>query len=504
MVKIEFWNLKDLGNILYSSNFHQVVYLDTIVQTPEYPINQSAKEDGNGNTFFDFQSWDKQRIIETNVQEDLADCLTLLPLHDVVMITDDLYKQEVLATNITANVSWIDQAKMIGKLTIKYSVMSIRRTGKLDNIERLFPFTFIPNHEFVVPLVPIEGACYLEGYFENGDNYTLRANLYKIVNGQKIEQPYTVGNYYAYSNGQYGNIYWKLIAPPSSGKATFIRMGEITNATFYKEAGELHLSLTVTHFDVGFATIYYQLDGGYTLEYGAYRGSDFPDDIIFQDMIADNVKIWINYWIHGNNPFCVSTNYIISEGTIIEVDAPGGELTAPGQPNEGDLFPVAYPNMPDCYVNPPGNTVAYAGLYKFINQTDVEQDYNDFIGYMFRYEAGQYGGIYWKLERPAYVGAVKVGRFLKLGYISSFTEQTYENDKIIHLSVELFSSGTVEIKYRLNGVNDISYGVYTKNTFPSQITIPFSTSQPATLWLESTINSVLVTNCPPITITSPL
>lgn len=123
---------------------------------------------------------------------------------------------------------------------------------------------------------------------------------------------------------------------------------------------------------------------------------------------------------------------------------------------------------------------------------------------MFRYEAGQYGGIYWKLERPAYVGTVKVGRFLKLGYISNFTEQTYENDKIIHLFVSLFDSGTVEIKYRLNGVNDISYGVYTKNTFPSQITIPFSTSQPATLWLESTINNVVVTNCPPITITSPL
>ena len=522
MVKIEFYNLRDLGNILYSSGFHQVVYLDTIVKKPEYPINQSAKEDGNGNTFFDFQSWDKQRVIETNVQEDLADCLTLLPLHDVVRITDDLYKQEVLATNITVNASWIDQAEMIAKLTIKYSVMSIRRTGKLDNINRTFEYTMLAlNSGYAVPLSSIEGEFYLEGYgdpyFIGGSRDTyLNARVAKIVNKTKVYQSLSdkKGNIWAFNCGIYGNIYWQLenvtLAvgnTPEYGQ--FVKIGFIDYIDSRLDGTDMKVSISFTPFNIGWCYVYYRYvyQGSYgtpTL-LGTYSHEDCPPDeefVIPQDIIGNSTsaEIWLVHWIHGQILTEVSKVDLFIAPPWIPVV--GYELEVPLSPHTGDFALIAYPNVPDCYLDPPCNTVAYARLYKFIYQTGIEQEYNDFIGCIFKYEAGQYGGIYWKLECTAYVGTVRVGRFVKIGAISGVTvTDDGQGSILVDLTAELFTTGTAKILYREDGGATTEYWSGNIDYFPLQLTFQNNSQATILIWIEYYLENVLISTSPEYLIT---
>lgn len=88
LVKIEYSNSSNIGKIVYPVfNYSNWFWIDVDIKKPTYPIRRESEEDDYGNVKHTFQRWDKVYTLELYVTEVMADFLSLIPLHDNIIIT---------------------------------------------------------------------------------------------------------------------------------------------------------------------------------------------------------------------------------------------------------------------------------------------------------------------------------------------------------------------------------------------------------------------------------
>ena len=128
LIKIEYNNNTDFGDIFYQKGFTNRVYLDADVTKPEYPIEEEGITNGDGEFVPSHQRWSKLHMIECYGQEYLADALSLMELHDNIWIT--LKNGETsLVSDVEVEVDWQDTVQCWAKISIKFNVDKVIKTN---------------------------------------------------------------------------------------------------------------------------------------------------------------------------------------------------------------------------------------------------------------------------------------------------------------------------------------------------------------------------------------
>ena len=88
LIKIEFWDSKDIEPIRYRDGFKQEIYLDTFIHTSDPEIEEETENDGNNNPNTTFSKLLIKQKIEVLVPDFLKIALMTLPMHDEVKVFD--------------------------------------------------------------------------------------------------------------------------------------------------------------------------------------------------------------------------------------------------------------------------------------------------------------------------------------------------------------------------------------------------------------------------------
>ncbi len=100
MLKIEFWDDKNILDIRYTDGFKQFLYLDAILSHPEYPLDEEGKQDVEGIFNAEWQRWRKTFHFDFVAPEYLVDAITTMAIHD------NVYIDGLKVKDITVDVNW--------------------------------------------------------------------------------------------------------------------------------------------------------------------------------------------------------------------------------------------------------------------------------------------------------------------------------------------------------------------------------------------------------------
>jgi len=88
VLKIEYWNTCDIGNVYYQGGHHFWFFLDADVGEPFHEITEDGQENGDGDFVPTFRRHLKKYQIKTGLlPEYLIDALYFMRLHDNIEIT---------------------------------------------------------------------------------------------------------------------------------------------------------------------------------------------------------------------------------------------------------------------------------------------------------------------------------------------------------------------------------------------------------------------------------
>lgn len=88
MIKLEWSNTCDLGNILYHTNWVQRMYIDSEIANSDYEVQQDGISDGEKDFNQTFGLFGKIYTFEFVATWYVADALTQLPLHSDIRIEE--------------------------------------------------------------------------------------------------------------------------------------------------------------------------------------------------------------------------------------------------------------------------------------------------------------------------------------------------------------------------------------------------------------------------------
>lgn len=134
MIKIEYWNSCDLKDsndyvIHYSGGFKNIFWRDVELRKPNYIVTQNGDENGDQDTIYNFQKWDKKYEFTDLCPEYLVDVYTLMQLHDNINIS---YNGETFKIyDFSVSVDW--KTEQFAEVTIQFSRNKIIYTGCCEN-----------------------------------------------------------------------------------------------------------------------------------------------------------------------------------------------------------------------------------------------------------------------------------------------------------------------------------------------------------------------------------
>src|SRR3972149_5932454 len=93
ILKLEWWNECDLGDIYYAGGYKNIFYYETEIGKPSYIVEQESQENGDGVDVILSQVRKEIYQFEVYVPEYVVDSLVDMALHDHIQIstTDGLY-----------------------------------------------------------------------------------------------------------------------------------------------------------------------------------------------------------------------------------------------------------------------------------------------------------------------------------------------------------------------------------------------------------------------------
>jgi hypothetical protein len=86
MIKIRYYNNRDVAGIAYGNDFTPDVYLDVDVGKPTYVYSEEGEEEPDGSFRRTFARVEKQYTISTYLQEYMIDAMAALQLHDNIEV----------------------------------------------------------------------------------------------------------------------------------------------------------------------------------------------------------------------------------------------------------------------------------------------------------------------------------------------------------------------------------------------------------------------------------
>lgn len=86
MIKIRYYNSRDVAGIAYGNDFTPEVYLDVDVGKPTYVYSEEGEEEPDGSFRRTFARVEKQYTITTYLQEYMIDAMAALQLHDNIEV----------------------------------------------------------------------------------------------------------------------------------------------------------------------------------------------------------------------------------------------------------------------------------------------------------------------------------------------------------------------------------------------------------------------------------
>jgi hypothetical protein len=122
MVEIKCRNTKPLGDLYFPTGIFIRFNIDTPIEKPEYPINEDAEEDQEGDTFRLFQRWEKQHKLMFKAVESVCDTCSILPLMDEVYIND------TRVFDVFVDIAWDEEFECLADVTITFSSKKIVKT----------------------------------------------------------------------------------------------------------------------------------------------------------------------------------------------------------------------------------------------------------------------------------------------------------------------------------------------------------------------------------------
>jgi hypothetical protein len=127
MIKIEYWNSKDILDCHYEGSYQNRFWLDVDIAKPEYIVNREQFEDSYGDKHNIFLKWEKQYSFELHCIETVTDMLSMITLHDNVWITFDTgYSCKV--KDFTTNIEWTSM-QSIAKVNCTFITKSYTVNG---------------------------------------------------------------------------------------------------------------------------------------------------------------------------------------------------------------------------------------------------------------------------------------------------------------------------------------------------------------------------------------
>jgi len=199
-IKLEWWNTCDIDNILYQTGYKQHLYLDCDLGSPEYKLKQEFNTNGDETNLPKFQRWDKIYKFYFYAPEYIADCLSLLPLHDNVWIytqNEEICKCE----DVIVEVAW--EEPCFAKISIQFSQDYIIKTNCCRNIGAIEcldvtvpPVISVEHWDHAVITDPLNNGVV------DGDSYLIIDSVTAIGNIYKFS---TVTNSWELRDGLTGN-----------------------------------------------------------------------------------------------------------------------------------------------------------------------------------------------------------------------------------------------------------------------------------------------------------
>lgn len=121
LIKLEWWNTCDLGNIYYLGGFRNKIYLDAIIGEPSWDELEEGAENGDGLFVQDYFRSKKRYQFKCLVPEYLVDALKLIPAHDNKRIsyTNGLFNADIDYCQV--DVEWQDESNgCLGLVTFAF------------------------------------------------------------------------------------------------------------------------------------------------------------------------------------------------------------------------------------------------------------------------------------------------------------------------------------------------------------------------------------------------
>ncbi len=88
MVHFKYRNAEPLGDMIFPTGFWSEFYVDTILEKPQYPVQEETREDEEGDVHRLFQRWEKQYVVSFKAVESLCDACSMLRLMDEVYVNN--------------------------------------------------------------------------------------------------------------------------------------------------------------------------------------------------------------------------------------------------------------------------------------------------------------------------------------------------------------------------------------------------------------------------------
>jgi hypothetical protein len=298
LLKIEWWNDHDLGNILYQDGFKNRIFLDVEVEKPEYNTVIESDLNGDAVEIAKFRKWEKVYKFECWMQEDLVDAFSLMQIHDNIEVT--LQSGDVIQVarhGLRVEPSWEEigcLAKCIVSFTENYIV-----AGNCDE--------------------NMEAGCFCET--SGGDFYGIEpiANMPAFQNQYKYlvytvediaDKKYTASIYeFSVSHNAWVEIAnpaqytcWQNIYPNPDqtwifdGQFWQLFPGYIIALT---EPSGTEIKVEAWILPGTFGNIYYSKNGGGSVLVGAYTRDELDSGVTFTHTGAGTYDIWITVYNHS-------------------------------------------------------------------------------------------------------------------------------------------------------------------------------------------------------------
>lgn len=122
LVEIKCRNETPLGEMIFPDGFYSTFLVSTTVERPEYPIQEDAREDQEGDTHLLFQRYDKERRLRFMGVESNTDACSLLRM------MDEVYVNGTRVYDTFVDVRWEEDRECLANIEISFNLKKIIKT----------------------------------------------------------------------------------------------------------------------------------------------------------------------------------------------------------------------------------------------------------------------------------------------------------------------------------------------------------------------------------------